>query len=51
MVKNPSAMQETWVPFLGREDLLKEGVATHPVFLPRESHGQRRLGGYIQFIM
>ena len=27
-------------------DLLEEGVATHPVFLPGESHGQRSLVGY-----
>ena len=27
-------------------DLLEEGVATHPVFLPGESHGQRSLAGY-----
>ena len=25
---------------------LEEGTATHPVFLPRESHGQRSLAGY-----
>ena len=24
----------------------KESMATHPVFLPRESHGQRSLLGY-----
>ena len=28
-VKNPSAMQETWVRFLGWEDPLEEGMATH----------------------
>ena len=28
MVKNPPAMQETWVQSLGWEDLLKEGMAT-----------------------
>ena len=28
-VKNPSAMQETWVQSLGWEDLLEEGMATH----------------------
>ena len=31
---------------LGQEDALKEGMATHPVFLPGESHGQRSLVGY-----
>ena len=38
-------MQETWVQFLGREDPLEEGMATTPVFLPGESHGQRSLAG------
>ena len=28
MVKNPPAMQETWVPSLGWEDPLEEEVAT-----------------------
>ena len=28
-VKNPLAMQETWVPSLGWEDSLEEGMATH----------------------
>ena len=29
MVKNPPAMQETWVQSLDREDPLEEGMATH----------------------
>ena len=29
MVKNPPAMQETWVRSLDWEDLLEEGMATH----------------------
>ena len=29
MVKNPPAMQETWVRSLGREDPLEKGMATH----------------------
>ena len=29
MVKNPPAMQETWVLFLGQEDTLEKGMATH----------------------
>ena len=33
MVKNLSAMQETWVQSLGWEDLLEEGVATHSSIL------------------
>ena len=45
MVKNPLARQETWDQSLGQEDLEK-GMATTPVFLPREFHGQRNLVGY-----
>ena len=33
MVKNPSAMQETWVQSLGREDPLERGMATHSSIL------------------
>ena len=32
-VKNPPAMQETWVLFLGQEDLMEEGMATHSCIL------------------
>ena len=39
MVKNPHAMRETWVPFLGWEDPLEAGMATHSSIVPRESHG------------
>ena len=46
MVKNLPAVQETWVGSLGWEDPLEEGMATTPVFLPGESHGQRSLAGY-----
>ena len=28
-VKNLPAMQETWVPFMGQEDLLEKEMATH----------------------
>ena len=31
LVKNPPAMQETWVPLLGWEDPLEKGNATHSV--------------------
>ena len=35
MVKNLTALQDTWVRALGWEDPLKEGMATHStVFLP-----------------
>ena len=33
MVKNPPVMQETWVPFLGWEDPLEEGMVTHTSIL------------------
>ena len=39
-------MQETWARSLGQEDPLEAGMATHPVFLPGESRGQRSLVGY-----
>ena len=29
MVKNLPVMHETWVPFLGQEDPLEEGITTH----------------------
>ena len=40
-VKNPPAVQETQVRFLGQKDPLEEGMQPTPVFLPGESHGQR----------
>ena len=33
MVKNPPAMQETWVQFLDQEDPLEKGMATHSSIL------------------
>ena len=45
-VKNPPAVQETLVWSLGQEDPLEERLATTPVFLPGEFHGQRSLVGY-----
>ena len=47
MVKNLSAMQETQIQSLGREDLLEKGRQATLVFLPREPHGQRSLAGYM----
>ena len=46
MVKNLPAMQETRVQSLDQEDPLKKEMATTPVFLPGESHGQRSMVGY-----
>ena len=31
--KNVRAMQETWVPSLGWEDLLEKGMSTHSIIL------------------
>ena len=33
MVKNLPAVQETWVQFLGRDDPLEKGMATHSSIL------------------
>ena len=46
MVKNPPAMQETWLQSLGWEDPVEKGTATTPVFWPGEFHGQRIPAGY-----
>ena len=49
MVKNPPANEgdiREGIPSLGQEDPLEEGMATHPVLLPGESHGQRSLVSY-----
>ena len=43
MVKNPPAMWETWVQSLDWKDPLDQGMATTPVFLSGDSHGQRSL--------
>ena len=37
---------ETWVQWLGVEDLWRRKWLPNPVFLPGESHGQRSLAGY-----
>ena len=37
MVKNPSAMLETWILSLGGEDPLEEGMVTPSSILPGES--------------
>ena len=61
LVENLPAMLETWVWFLGWEDLLEKGTGFDswvgkicwrreqlptPIFLPGEFHGQRSLAGY-----
>ena len=45
-VKNLPEMWETQVQFLGQEDPLVKGMATHSSILARESHCQRKLTGY-----
>ena len=35
LIKNPPAMQETWVQSLGWEDPLEKGKATHSSLLAR----------------
>ena len=47
LVKNPPAMQETLVQFLGREDPLEKGQATHSSILAwriPHSMGLQRVG-------
>ena len=46
MVKNPLAMQETWVRSLGQKDPLEKAMATHSSILAWKFHGQRSLVGY-----
>ena len=55
MVKNPPAMQETWLHSLGGEDPLEKGMTTHSSILawriPMElgmlqSMGSQRVGQY-----
>ena len=50
MLKNLPAMQKTRVQSLGQEDPLEKGMATTPVFLPGESHGQRSQVGYSPWV-
>ena len=50
MVKKLPAVRETWVPSLGWEDSLKEGMATTPEFLPGESPWTEEPGGLLGYI-
>ena len=45
-VKNPPAIQETWVRSLGWEGPLQEGMTTHSSILAGEVHGLRSLAGF-----
>ena len=44
-VKNPPAMQETWVRPLGGEDPLEKGMATHSSILAWRISGTEEPGG------
>ena len=45
MVKNPPAMQETWVRSLGQEDTLEKGMATYSSILAWKIPWREDLGG------
>ena len=46
VVKNPSAMQETWIQSLGQEDTLQKEMATHSNILAWEIPWTEELMGY-----
>ena len=46
LIKKPPAVKETRVRFLGQEDPLEKGMATHSRTLAFTFHGHRRLAGY-----
>ena len=45
-IKNPRAMRETWVPSLGWDDALEEGMATHSSILTWTIPQIEEPGGY-----
>ena len=45
MVKNLSAIQETWLQSLGQEDPLEKGMATHTSILACKIPGTEEPGG------
>ena len=45
VVKNPTAMWETWIWSLGWEDSWRRGRLPHPIFWPGEFHGLYSLWG------
>ena len=45
-VKNPPAMQETWVRSLGQEDPLEKKMATHSSILAWKILWKKSLAGY-----
>ena len=50
VVKNLPAMLEAWVWFLGGEDPLEKGLATHSSILAWRFHRQRSLAGYSPWV-
>ena len=46
LIKNLSAMQETWVQFLGWEEPLEKGMVTHSSILPGRSPWTEEPMGY-----
>ena len=46
MVKNPSAMWDTWVWCLGQGDPLEEGMGTHSHSFLKNPYGQKSLAAY-----
>ena len=48
-VKNLPAMWETWVPYLGWEDTLEEGMATHSSILAWRIPGKGALPGSLGY--
>ena len=45
MVKNLPSIRQTWVQFLGWEDPLEKGMATHPSILAWRIPWTEKLGG------
>ena len=45
MIKNPPPMLEIWVQFLGQEDPLEKGMASHPSILAWKIPWTEKPGG------
>ena len=45
-IKNPTAVKETWVWYLGGDDPLEKEMATQSSVLTWKFYGQRNLVGY-----
>ena len=46
LVKNPPAMWETWVRYLGRDDPVEKGTATHSSILAWKIPSQTQLNDF-----